>query len=211
MKTYIITPDNRDEHVQTLSDMFAQRKHIFVDQLKWSNMTLIDGGERDLTDTDPNTEYLATLLDDSKLVGACRLAPTLGNCLLAGPLAHYLTNPLPRSHDAWELTRFAPATDAKDPLHGRSFAGLSAGVLEWGLRRGVTKIFGIAEPPLMAIAGGLGWKVVLEGPPIEFEKGKAAFAFSFPVDEETLASTRHALRLRGPVIADAHTQIEAAA
>jgi N-acyl-L-homoserine lactone synthetase len=211
MRTHIITRANRAQYQSELTQMFVQRKRLFVDHLNWANMNVVEGGEQDEADLDPNIEYLTTLADGGNLVGSCRLAPTESICLLGGPLAHYLDQPLERSPTSWELTRFAPSTDPKDPRHGRSFAFLSAGVLEWALAKGITKVFGIAEPPLMAIAGGLGWRVKIEGPPIEYEAGKAAFAFSFPVDTETLQTTRKALRLQGPVVFDYFTQIEAAA
>jgi N-acyl-L-homoserine lactone synthetase len=211
MHTYVINPSNYHFHKPILSAMFRQRKELFVDRLGWANMVVTDGGESDEADTDPNVTYLVTVSDTSLLIGSCRLTPSVGKCLLGDPLSNYLDAQIERRETTWELTRFAPASDPSDPHHGHSFALLATGVLEWALGSGVDKVFGIAEPPLMAIAGGLGWRISIEGPPVEYEPGKSAFAFSFPVDEATLQSTRSAFRLRGPVLSNPFKHDEVAA
>jgi acyl homoserine lactone synthase len=211
MNTFAINRENRVHYRALLTSMFRQRKTLFVDRLGWANMVVENGEERDEADTDDDVVYLITVDDAGRLIGSCRLTPTLGNCLLAGPLQHYLDAPLLKSATSWELTRFAPSSDPGDPQHGRSFANLAAGVLEWAFDEGVTKIFGIAEPPLMGIAGGLGWRIAVEGPPVDYEKGKTAFAFSFPVDRPTIESTKTALQLGPRVLRDGPNLREAAA
>jgi N-acyl-L-homoserine lactone synthetase len=211
MRTFIVNKSNRLLHQSVLSAVFRQRKELFVDRLGWSNMVVTDGGERDEADTDPDVTYLVTVSDTNLLIGSCRLTPSMGKCLLGAALSNYLDDQIERLETSWELTRFAPATNPSDPHHGHSFALLATGVLEWALGSGVDKVFGIAEPPLMAIAGGLGWRVKIEGPPVEYEPGKSAFAFSFPVDEATLQSTRSAFRLRGRVLSDPFEKDEVAA
>ncbi|MEN9874726.1 MAG: hypothetical protein RL186_1623 [Pseudomonadota bacterium] len=211
MRTYVIDNKNRHAHQNQLTQMFCHRKVLFVDRLGWANMVVQDGQERDEADGDKDVVYLITTDHKGAVVGSCRLTPTTGECLLGGPLASYLEAPIARNETSWELTRFAPSSDPADPLHGRSFACLATGVLEWALANGVDKVFGIAEPPLMAIAGGLGWRVTIEGPPVAYETGKAAFAFSFPVDEATITSTKTALRIEGAVLSIAPNRKEEAA
>jgi hypothetical protein len=53
--------------------------------------------------------------------------------------------------------------------------------------------------------------VTIEGPPVAYETGKAAFAFSFPVDEATITSTKTALRIEGAVLSIAPNRKEEAA
>jgi N-acyl-L-homoserine lactone synthetase len=211
MRTFEINSENRASFTSILKAMFRQRKALFVDRLGWANMTVEDGEERDEADADPNVVYLVSVDPRGQLVGSCRLTPTRGLCLLGGPLAHYLDAPITRDLSSWELTRFAPATSPTDPRHGRSFANLATGVLEWALKNDVLIVFGIAEPPLMAIAGGLGWRVKIEGPPVEYEAGKMAFAFSFPADLETLRLTKKALQIDGAVLVEVPDEKELAA
>lgn len=211
MQTLLINKQNRHLQADRLAAMYRHRKALFVDRLSWTNMVVTNDEERDEADADPEVVYLVTVDKADRLVGSCRLTPTVGECLLGGPLANYLETPLERNAMTWELTRFAPASDPANPLHGRSFANLAAGVLEWALKNDVSKIFGIADPPLMGIAGGLGWRIEIEGPPVAYETGKSAFAFSFPVDEPTLETTKKALRLDGKIITDSIAMREAAA
>jgi N-acyl-L-homoserine lactone synthetase len=211
MKTVILDRHNRSELAHLYTAMFRQRAILFAEVLKWDNMSVVNGEERDDADSDPNVEYLVTVDDAGELVGSCRLTPSLGKCLLAGPLAFYLNEPLPRTEKIWEFTRFAPSTYPDSPLNGQSFVGLGVGVLEWGLMRGVDKLYGIAEPSLLGIAGSLGAKISLEGPPVEFQPGKKAFAFSYPIDDETLDFARKSLKLKGSVMGSLVTSTEVAA
>jgi acyl homoserine lactone synthase len=199
MRTHIITPKNRKAYSSILSDMFVQRKQLFVDRLGWDNMVVVDGQEHDDADSDPDVEYIVTIDKSGSLLGSSRLTPSLGKCLLRGPLAYYCETPVIPSPITWELTRLAPSTDPDDPINGRSFAFLAAGILEWAVDRGITRVLGIAEPPLIGIAGGLGVKLSIDGPPIEYEPGKVAFAFSFGVDQEALETARKALQFSGRV------------
>ncbi|GIU66348.1 acyl-homoserine-lactone synthase [Candidatus Phycosocius spiralis] len=211
MRTFYIDNANRQYHQNLLQDMFRQRKELFVDRMGWTNLSVVDGGERDEADDDPNVTYIVTVGHTNQLIGSCRLTPTIGKCLLAGPLSAYLETQLERRAATWELTRLAPASDPSDTRHGISFAHLAVGGLEWGFENGVDKVYGIAEPQLVAIAGGLGWRIKIEGPPVEYEPGKSAFAFSFPVDEATLHTTKAAFNLHHRVLSDPFLKREVAA
>lgn len=188
MELQILSPSTRahDQHLRTA--MFRHRAELFANRLQWDNLQITNGEERDDADTDPDVEYLVTL-DGHELVGSCRMVPMRGRALLAGPLSHYLDTPVDPAANAWELSRFAPAPDPADRRHGRSFALLTAGALEWCLRRDAHEIYGIGEPKLMGIVASLGARVTIEGPEIMYAPGKIAFAFKFPVDEATLAQT----------------------
>jgi N-acyl-L-homoserine lactone synthetase len=173
--------------------MHRQRADLFVSRLGWTGLHVTEDGEYDDTDNDPDASYLVTW-DRSGIIGSCRLVPLAGNSLLAGPLANYLDTPVAANTQAWELTRYAPATDPNDPRHSLSFGVLAGGILAFSALRNVPHIFGIAEPPLVGIATSLGCKIAIEGPPVEYLPGMKAFAFSFPIDAETNASVLRALR-----------------
>ena len=188
MELQILSPSTRAHDQQLRAAMFRHRAELFANRLQWDNLQITNGEERDDADTDPDVEYLVTL-DGRELVGSCRMVPMRGQALLAGPLSHYLDTPVDPAANAWELSRFAPATDPADRRHGRSFALLTAGALEWCLGRDVREIYGIGEPKLMGIVASLGARVTIEGPEIMYAPGRIAFAFKFPVDEATLAQT----------------------
>lgn len=188
MELQILSPSTRayDQHLRAA--MFRHRAELFAGKLQWDNLQITNGEERDDADTDPDVEYLVTL-DGHELVGSCRMVPMGGRALLAGPLRHYLDTSVDPAANSWELSRFAPATDPGDRRHGRSFALLTSGALEWCLKRNAREIYGIGEPKLMGIVASLGARVTIEGPQIMYAPGKIAFAFKFPVDEATLQQT----------------------
>jgi N-acyl-L-homoserine lactone synthetase len=200
MRTHIITPQNRSRYAHIVSAMFRQRAAVFVDRLGWQNMTVIDGEERDEADRDPDVEYIVTLDANGELVGSLRLTCTTGGCLLNGPLSNYLEKPLLQMPTDWEMTRLTSSTDADDPRSSKSFAYLAVGTQEWAAQRGVKKIYGIGEASMVGLIGGLGLDVSLEGPPVEYEAGKTAFAFSLPIGPESLASVRSAMRIQTSVL-----------
>jgi N-acyl-L-homoserine lactone synthetase len=203
MKLKVLSPKSLPGDGALRAAMFRQRTEVFANRLGWANMTIVNGEERDEADCEPAAEYLVSVDPDGSLVGSCRLVPVAGQSLLRGPLASYMDRPLAANGTGWELTRFAPATDPADPRHGRSFGLLAAGVLAWALKRSVTRVYGIADHHLMGIAGGLGWQISIEGQPIEYEPGKVAFAFSFPIDQATFSKTCGALRMASVPLEDA--------
>lgn len=211
MRTHIITPQNRIAYADILSAMFRQRTAVFVNRLGWKNMTVIDGEERDEADADPDVEYIVTIDDNGELVGSLRLTCTTGACLLNGPLCNYLEKPLARVQTDWEMTRLTSSTCEDDPRSSKSFAYLAVGTLEWTALRGVTKLYGIGEASMMGLIGGLGLKISLDGPPIGFEPGKMAFAFSLPIEQASLDNVRSAMRIRTSVLATPFGQEEVAA
>lgn len=210
MKLQILSPATKacDHHLR--GAMFRHRAQLFADRLGWENLQVANGEERDEADGDPDVEYLVTL-DGDELVGSCRMVPMRGMALLAGPLRHYLDAPVDFAANPWELSRFAPATDPADRRHGRSFALLTAGALEWCLQRAVGEIYGIGEPKLMGIVASLGARVSIEGPQIAYAPGQFAFAFKFPVDDATLQQTMSMQGLSSVPHAEPLSSMESAA
>ncbi len=211
MRAHIITPQNRLAYANILSAMFRQRTAVFVDRLGWKNMTVIGGEERDEADADPDVEYIVTIDDEGELVGSLRLTCTTGACLLNGPLSYYLEKPLSRVQTDWEMTRLVSSTREDDPRSSKSFAYLAVGTQEWAAEKGVKRIYGIGEASMVGLIGGLGLSISLDGPPVEYETGKTAFAFSLPIGQASLDSVRAAMRIRTSVLATPYEHDEVAA
>lgn len=194
MKLHILTEQTKAFDCNLRGAMFRQRAEVFYHRLEWTDVRLVGDGEMDGADQDPRVAYLVTV-DEAGLVGSCRMLPMDGSALLAGPLRHYLSEPVDPHANAYELSRLAPATDPEDPRHGRSFALLNTGALVWCLENGIREIYGVTEPKLIGIVASLGARVTIEGPLIHYAPGKAAFAFKFPVDAETLRQAMAMQRL----------------
>ena len=92
-----------------LRGMFAARKQVFIDQLKW-DLPVLDGRfELDQFDT-PDARYLI-LLDphDLRHRASARLLPTTAPHLLGDIYPHLCTDGPPTGTSMWEISRFCQA------------------------------------------------------------------------------------------------------
>src|SRR3546814_16351303 len=86
--------------------MFAARKQVFIDLLKWDLPALDGRFEIDQFDT-PDARYLILLdPDDLRHRASARLLPTSEPHLLGDYYAHLCTERAPSGPDAWEIIRF---------------------------------------------------------------------------------------------------------
>jgi N-acyl-L-homoserine lactone synthetase len=190
MLVHIVTPANRSFYSEYLPKMFEQRREVFVDWLKWPDLNVIDGMERDEIDEVPEVEYLLTLNEFGKLVGSTRFAPTLGPHLLAGPLRGFVDRPYECSPHTWEWTRYAPTQARETPNAKAARALMVTAVQEWALRRGVSRLLGISDATNLAFAARIGWKSRPLGLPKQSAEGELATAVEFEIDAQSLAATR---------------------
>ena len=109
------------EHTM-LRAMFAARKRVFVDLLKW-DVPVLDGSyEIDQFDT-PAATYVVLTEADGEHRASARLLETGGPHILADLFPQLCCGPVPRGRDTREITRFCI-----DPLmHRRSPALRPAG------------------------------------------------------------------------------------
>lgn len=89
-----------------MTGLARYRHRVFVEKLGWG-LACRDGLEFDQFDR-PDTLYLAARDDDGELVGTARLLPTHRPYLLGDVFPQLMGDqPVPRSPDVWELSRFA--------------------------------------------------------------------------------------------------------
>jgi N-acyl-L-homoserine lactone synthetase len=101
----LIDRDNRDSFAGPLRTMHADRKTVFVDQLKWDLAVTDNLFEIDEYDTE-GTIYL--MVQDQATgghLGSVRLLPSDGPHLLADKFAHLCEAGVPRGPDTCEITR----------------------------------------------------------------------------------------------------------
>ena len=89
-----------------LRGMFAARKQVFIDQLKW-DLPVLDGRfELDQFDT-PDARYLILLdPDDLRHRASARLLPTTAPHLLGDIYPHLCADGPPTGTRMWEISRF---------------------------------------------------------------------------------------------------------
>ena len=94
-------------HEDLMRKAFELRHSVFIDELKWDNMTSVDGMEIDQFDTPEAVHMLALNGDD--VVGYQRMLPTTQPHLLTDVFADLCEVDRPYGDHVWEFTRYCTA------------------------------------------------------------------------------------------------------
>ena len=139
----------RESHSQYFDKMFQQRKAVFFDQKKWAVKITADLYEIDEYDRD-DTCYLLSLNKAGELVGSVRVLSTATPHMMAGPFRDMFPEVSFCSPVIWEITRFAVHNDASVQPNRVSTAAceLILGLIQFGLRNGISHLTAISEAPL---------------------------------------------------------------
>jgi N-acyl-L-homoserine lactone synthetase len=130
-----------------LKNMFASRKRVFVDLLKW-NVPVLDGQfEIDQFD-DEHAVYLIVADDDGRHLASARLLPSVRPHILGDLFPTLADHAVPIGIDTWEITRFCldRALTARERRDARD--ALVVGLVEHALSAGIARYTAIA---------GIGW------------------------------------------------------
>jgi len=136
--------------------MFAARKSVFVDLLKW-DVPVIDGTyEVDQFD-DAHATYLVLADPDGGHLASARLLPTTRPHILDSFYAELCEAGPPRGEGVYEITRFCldRGLNARERRAARNT--LVAGLAEHALRAGITTYTAIAEMPWFQQILAFGW------------------------------------------------------
>lgn len=167
----IITADNRHLFHHALTEMHLQRKHLFIDRMRWQ-MESVGGLEIDNFDSDQAIYLLETAVAvndgaqaSSAVVQSARLLRTDRPHLLADVFPELCSGPVPRSPNIWEATRFCPAPETpKGEARRRLLFRMIGGILETGLLFGMERVTFVASAALKPLATQAGWDVEPLGP-----------------------------------------------
>lgn len=98
----VVGQDNRNREHVALRSMFAARKRIFVDLLKWDLPVLAGQFEVDQFD-DPNATYLIVTDPAGEHLASARLLPTTRPALLDSLFPHLVAGAVPRGPGIAEI------------------------------------------------------------------------------------------------------------
>lgn len=149
---FLISRENAHLHWDALASMHHLRRTVFRERLAW-DVNVVNGLEIDQFDL-PGAHYLVHYAPDGRVNACTRLLPTTGPYLLADVFANLVDGDMPRADDIWESTRFcadqetAPANIA---------AVLMAGMLEFGLFRGLQAYVSVSDIRMEPIMRRAGW------------------------------------------------------
>lgn len=165
--------------------MFAARKRVFVDILKWDLPVLSGRYEVDQFDT-ADAEYLILADDRGKHRASARLLSTLAPHILANLYPCLCAGPIPAGPTTREITRFCldPGQSAAERRRARD--RLVTGLAHHALASGITDYTGVASRAWFEQIARFGWKCRALGAPVRIGRD-TLMALHIAIDADTPA------------------------
>lgn len=172
-----------DREAAVLREMFAARKAVFVDLLKW-DVPVLDGRfEVDQFD-DRHATYLVLTDGDGGHLASARLLPTTRPHILGDLFPHLCADAPPRDAAIYEITRFCldRRLDARTRRAARDT--LVTALVEHALAHGITAYTAIAEMGWFQQILAFGWRCLPLGLP-QVDGVTMLAALRIEIDDET--------------------------
>lgn len=155
---------NRIAERVALRSMFAARKRVFVDLLKWDVPVLAERFEIDQFD-DGEARYIILLNAAGSHLASARLLPTTRPGILSELYPELADEPLPEGDDAFEITRFCLSPDCT-AIERRAIRNqLVTAIARYALANGIRTYTGVADMAWLRQILGFGWDCRLIGEP----------------------------------------------
>ena len=182
---HVVDYTNRVRLHAVLRSMFAARKKVFIDLLKWDVPALAGAFEVDHFDT-PDATYLIVADGTDTHLASARLLATTEPGILDTLFAHLADEPLPSGDDVFEITRFclSPEIGARRRREARDV--LLVGLAEYAIANDIRTYTGVAELGWFRQVQSFGWDCRALGAP-RGEGDRALVALRIDIDETTLA------------------------
>ena len=140
-----------------LRAMFAARKSVFVDLLKWDVPVLQGRYEVDQFD-DLNATYLILAEPDGSHLGSARLLPTMRPHILDSLYPGLCEDAPPRAPDIFEITRFCLDRQLRAAERRAVRDTLVTALVDHALDHGITSYSAIAEMGWFQQILAFGWR-----------------------------------------------------
>lgn len=167
----------------TLDVMFAARKSVFVDLLKW-NVPVRDGRHEIDQFDDDHARYLILLSDDGRHLGSVRLLPTTRPHILDTLFPKLCEHTPPRGPSTWEITRFCLDRTLRAIERRRIRDQLITAIVEHAVEQRITTYTGVAEMGWFQQILSFGWDCRPLGLPFEHE-GSPLCALEIAIEADT--------------------------
>ena len=168
---------------KVLQGMFAARKQVFVDLLKWDVPVLEDLYEVDQFD-DAHAQYLVLADRDGRHLGSARLLPTTRPHILGSLYPELCEDAAPSGPDIFEVTRFC----LDRSLNARERRGvrdtLVTALADYALANGISGYSAIAEMGWLQQILAFGWRCSPLGLPLWID-GKLLGALAITIEADT--------------------------
>jgi N-acyl-L-homoserine lactone synthetase len=159
-----------DSTVDTVADtalrsMFAARKSVFIDLLKW-DLPVLDGRyEIDQFD-DQHARYLILTDSANEHLASARLLPTTQPHILDGLFPALCAGEIPRGPRVWEITRFCLGRQLRSTERRQVRNQLVSALATHALDTGIDTYTGVAEMAWLQQILSFGWQCRALGEPL---------------------------------------------
>lgn len=160
--------DNHGRERAILQAMFAARKSVFIDLLKWDLPVLAGHYEVDQFD-DRHATYLVLVDDEDRHLASARLLPTLRPGILNALFPDLCDGILPSGPTTYEITRFCLSRGLRAPERRRARDQLVTALAHHALENGIDTYTGVAEFAWLQQILSFGWSCTPLGPPREHD------------------------------------------
>jgi N-acyl-L-homoserine lactone synthetase len=168
---------------RVLRDMFAARKAVFVDLLKW-DVPVIDGRyEIDQFD-DPHARYLVLGDADGHHLGSARLLPTERPHLLGDLYPQLCEDTPPTGPDIFEITRFCLDRRLRAAERRQVRDTLVTALAHYAIANAIRSYSAIADLAWLQQILGFGWRCRPLGRPV-MHAGRMLGALRIDIDADT--------------------------
>lgn len=188
-------PRDADE---VLRAMFAARKHVFVDLLRW-NVPVVSGAfELDQFDNE-HARYLVLAGPNGEHMGSARLLPTCRPHILASLYPDLCAEEPPAAPGVHEITRFCLDRRLRASQRRQVRDTLICGLVDHALSNGIAAYTAIAEIAWYQQILVFGWRCTPLGLP-RLKDGRMLAALRIEIDRNTPAQLAAAGIVASPSI-----------
>lgn len=181
-----------------LRAMFAARKRVFIDLLKWNLPVLAGEFELDQFD-DPQAHYLILTDPVGHHRASTRLLRTDRPHILGELYPFLCAGPVPTGPATREITRFCLDPRQRAPARREARNELVSALATYALAAGITDYTGVATTAWYDKIAQFGWQCTRLGEPVEVS-GCALTALHIRIDDTTCARLRETGVFREPVL-----------
>lgn len=198
----LITNDSYGACLDELAQMHQLRYRIFKQRLDWD---VEAAGEMEVDSFDAlGPCYLLQRSTDGSVTGCVRLLPTTGPTMLSDTFGVLLDGAdAPASPLVWESSRFGLDPDHTGPAAGKGIAKatyeLFAGMIEFGLSRGLSDIVTVTDVRMERILRRAAWPLRRLGAPKAVGRSIGVAGY-LEVSTESLGRICGAGDLKGPML-----------
>lgn len=197
----LITPNCYAEFADALKEMHRLRHRVFRDRLDWE-VSASGGYEVDSFDA-LHPDYLLLRAVTGRVEGCVRLLPTTGPTMLRDSFSILLGDrQAPEDPRIWESSRFALDVPSSAPKEAGIAVGtyeLFAGMIEFGLSRGLISIVTVTDLRIERILRRAGWPLARLSDPRTIGNTRAVAGY-LDVSIDSLEAIRRKGGIKGPVL-----------